>query len=367
MTARAIDENGFITVKKNPISRSGVFPYLGKSIGAPEPDKIYNVYRPEEELSNPEALESFKLIPFVDDHTMLGDDEKGLTPAEKKGTHGVTGENLVYEDGVLYADLKIFSKFLSKLIEKGKKQLSLGYRCVFEKASGVFNGESYDYIQRNLRGNHLALVDQARCDVAVLDSTEVFDSFELELQNEELRMEPTEEIKDEAVTLEGLAALVADLASKVDKIMGAEKAEAEKIAGDEDEEEKKKDAEDEDDKEEDKKDAEDKCAMDALEKRIQAVEARSLKAILGEVAKRDQLAKQLSNEIGVFDHSEMTLDEVASYGVKKLQIQAEKGKEHAVLTGYLAARGKQTAVVHAMDAKPTSSEIDAYISGEASK
>src|SRR5262249_41374309 len=36
-TARETDINHFITVERNPISRSGVFQYLGKSIGAPEP------------------------------------------------------------------------------------------------------------------------------------------------------------------------------------------------------------------------------------------------------------------------------------------------------------------------------------------
>src|SRR4051794_25123272 len=45
-TARVEDINGYVTVENNPISRSGVFQSLGRSIGAPEPDRIYNVYRP---------------------------------------------------------------------------------------------------------------------------------------------------------------------------------------------------------------------------------------------------------------------------------------------------------------------------------
>ena len=52
------DENGYITIPKNPISKSGVFQYLGKSISPElEPDKVYNVWRPEEELNNPETIE----------------------------------------------------------------------------------------------------------------------------------------------------------------------------------------------------------------------------------------------------------------------------------------------------------------------
>ncbi len=126
MTAREIDENGFITIEKNPISRVGVFPYLGKNISEEcEPEKVYNVYRPPEELADPEAMKSFELVPLVNDHTMLG---TGFTPTEEKGAHGTTGEKLTFEGGVLYAPLKIFSETLKRLIEAGKKELSLGYR-----------------------------------------------------------------------------------------------------------------------------------------------------------------------------------------------------------------------------------------------
>ena len=138
--------NSFIEIKANPISKVGVFSYSGRAIGADDPDKIYNVYRPEEELNNQETIDSFKLIPFVDDHTMLGGQ---YTPAEEKGVHGVLGEEVSFKDGYLLANLKIFSNKVRDLINSGKKELSAGYRCVYEKASGVWNGKSYDYIQRN--------------------------------------------------------------------------------------------------------------------------------------------------------------------------------------------------------------------------
>ena len=115
---------------------------------------------------------------------MLGPREEGLTPAELlKGVHGTTGENIEFKDGILYAPIKVFSETLANLIESGKTALSLGYRCIYEKASGIFDGQPYDYIQRNLRGNHLALVDAARCDVAVLDNHMAFDHFDLALDN----------------------------------------------------------------------------------------------------------------------------------------------------------------------------------------
>ena len=126
MTAREIDANGFITIEKNPISRVGVFPYLGKNISDEcEPEQIYNVLRPAEELSSPEAMASFEMIPLVNDHTML---VGPFTPAEEKGVQGTTVERLTFENGILYAPLKIFSEALKRLIASGKKELSLGYR-----------------------------------------------------------------------------------------------------------------------------------------------------------------------------------------------------------------------------------------------
>ena len=69
MTSRTVDGNGFVTVAANPVTRAGVFPYLGRSIpGAPEPDKVYMVYRPAEELADPECIASFNNLPITDDH-----------------------------------------------------------------------------------------------------------------------------------------------------------------------------------------------------------------------------------------------------------------------------------------------------------
>jgi hypothetical protein len=103
-SARTVDENGYITIQNNPITRVGVFPYLGRQIGAPDPDKVYMVYRPAEELSCPEFLKSLELLPLVDDHTMLGPTDDGMMPAEKKGIHGVLGQLVAFRDDVVYSN-----------------------------------------------------------------------------------------------------------------------------------------------------------------------------------------------------------------------------------------------------------------------
>ena len=176
---KQIDHNEYWYIKDNPLSKVGVFPYLGRQISEDlEPDTIYQVLRPEEELNSQETLDSFKLIPIVDDHTMLGT-KPGMQPAEEKGVHGVIGEDVYYKDGIIYGDLKIFSESLKEEIENGKKELSMGYFCDYEIQDGEFNGEPYQAIQRNLRINHVALVDEGRmgADVRVMDKKITFDTI----------------------------------------------------------------------------------------------------------------------------------------------------------------------------------------------
>jgi uncharacterized protein len=47
--SQKIDSNGFIEIENNPISKVGIYEYLGSEIAAPDPTKIYKVLRPEEE------------------------------------------------------------------------------------------------------------------------------------------------------------------------------------------------------------------------------------------------------------------------------------------------------------------------------
>ena len=187
MTQRITDVNGYTTIPRNPISRVGVFPYSGRSIGAPpdQADRIFMVYRPEAELADPETLESFKLAPWTDDHAMLGNPalQEGLTNPEDKGVHGTIGEQVEYDPTTrtLYANLKLWSSKLAALVDAGKKELSCGFRCVYEFATGNFEGQPYDAIQRTIRGNHLASVPEGRMGpgVAVLDHlTFTFDAKE---------------------------------------------------------------------------------------------------------------------------------------------------------------------------------------------
>ena len=217
--SKEVDSNSFELVRDNPLSAEGVYLYSGKMIGLPDldPNKLYPVYRPAEELEK--AADSFNNVPFIIGHEMIG---KDATPYDQRPASGVL-TNVKYKAGKLYGDLKIWTEKMKDKILSGVKELSLGYKSVYERSRGVFKGQTYDFIQRNLRGNHLALVKNGRMgsEMRVYDAKEAmtFDSIEFDINNktiekgksemaEKTDTEPQKEIKtsDEFVSVEKLYA-----------------------------------------------------------------------------------------------------------------------------------------------------------------
>ncbi|MCL6376770.1 DUF2213 domain-containing protein [Pectobacterium brasiliense] len=378
MTQRVYDINGWPEIPDNPISMAGVFEYLGKRIpGAPDPDKIYRVWRPEEELEDPACIESFKLLPWTDDHPpgLLGDDDEGLTPPEEKGIQGVIGERVYYKDGVLRGNIKLFSKAMKMLIEAGKKELSPGYRSRYEwksgVATGVANGQPYDVIQRKIRGNHLSLVDEGRQGpaVAVLDAV-TLDAKDIQMADENENTAATTTDNDETQTAQlsledGIKVFMTMLPAlqKLVSATAAAPAEEAPPATTTDEgappENQPAQTTDEDDP--------NAAALDSMDKRLTGLEKNSVKAVLHEMRQRDSLAEKLSWHVGTFDAAEMTTADVAAYGVKKLGISAPKGQEMTFLQGYLdgaaATATKAGQHVVTLDSADENSVVMKYVKG----
>jgi hypothetical protein len=348
VTAREYDINSFFLVRDNPISREGIFPYSGAQIGAEDKDRIYQVYRPAEELAHPDTLASFQLMPIIDDHTMLGE---GATPAEEVGVDGVIGENVKVTDGVMTANLKIFSGALAEKIKNGKKELSCGYRCVYDFTPGEWNGQKYDAVQRQLRGNHLALVKEGRMgpSVSVLDQM-VFtvDAKELEPAMDEIK----EMLAVLAARMDALEAAAADKYDEKSEMTDEEKAakDAEEAAAAAAEEKAAKDAEEaaaaaaaED---EDEDEGGENAAMDAVFKELADLKSKvsgmvvlDEAAVIKTLARKTSLAERLAQHVGTFDHAAMTFDAVVKYGVEKLGLKdVPKGAEAVALDAALQVR-----------------------------
>ena len=336
MDKRDYDTNGWFEIKDNPLSVVGVYPYMGRSISADcIQDRLYGVYRSESELSSQDCIDSFKLIPWIDDHVMLGNEDAGLTPSEQKGVQGVIGQDVYFDGTTLKGNIKVFSEAMANLIANGKKELSCGYRCRYEYAPGTFNGEHYDYVQQEIRGNHLALVENGRMgpDVAVLDHlTFTIDSQEFT----QMMTKDTESKKDDKIEEEEKDETVYDSEEeKADE-------EVEKAVKDEDEDEDKDD--------------EKKSGMDVAE---------VARLVQKSIAKQSKLYDTLSAHVGAFDHSEMDLEKMAKYGCKKLGLEVGKESRVPFLEAYLLGKGAAAPVV-AMDTSATKSGnfVQRYLKGK---
>lgn len=348
MDKREYDTNGWFEVKDNPLSMVGVFPYSGRSISAEcEPDKIYMVYRPAEELNSADCIDSFKLIPWIDNHVMLGSEDAGLTPSEQKGVQGVIGQDVYFDGDTLKGNIKVFSEAMANLIANGKKELSCGYRCRYEYSPGTYDGVKYDYVQREIRGNHLALVENGRMgpDVAVLDH------FTFTVDNKEF-VNMAEENKEVAsqettMTLEEVHKFLEEVMPKLAKIQeltgqsyGAAGAEAvadedtDMPDGDEDKPGETKDEEEDPIVQggatEEPKEDERGSGMDA---------AQIARTVEKNLAKKAKLYDNLSAHIGAFDHAEMDIDAMAEYGCKKLGLEASKSTRVVALDAFLKGKG----------------------------
>lgn len=389
------DINGFITVKDNPITKVGVYPYLGREIGAPIANKIYMVYRPAEELQKQETLDSFNLLPWIDEHEMLGE---GATPAEEKGVQGTLGANAHFDYPYIKNDLRIYTQYLKNLVEQGKIELSPGYRSQYDFTPGVFEGQKYDAIQRNIKGNHLALVSEGRTgkDVAVQDHFFTIDSLGeiLKESNKERTMFTEEQLAElmQLIQKEVAAALqsanasqdvniadadpptstlptdVPEAVQEAQVAVGEVQAAVEEVVLAVEEaqtavEEVQAVAETEITTDSIKKL---KVVTDKLSKACKGISttdsvkklkdvltalprqnpsvkvmpiysaAMDAATVIKQIADRDALVKKLTPHIGVFDSSSLLSTQlVAEYGCKQLNIKAKKGEELATLDGYL--------------------------------
>lgn len=157
---RVYTDEGYLLVPSR-ISRTGIQQYLAIEMGLTDrdPTDIVNVYRPPEEVFSDESLASFINKPVTNGHP------PELVNASNFKTYSVgnSGNNITRDGMFVKADLIIMDEQSIKDIESGKSELSNGYLSDIEWASGVTpDGESFDAIQRNIKGNHIAIVERGR-------------------------------------------------------------------------------------------------------------------------------------------------------------------------------------------------------------
>lgn len=116
-------------------------------------------YRPPEAVFDDASLETFDSVAVTNDHP-----PRLLTPADaaKHAVGMLQGAPWRDHDHVV-ATMVIYDAAAIADIEAGKQEISCGYECDVELKSGVSpQGERYDAIQTNIRGNHVAVVHSGR-------------------------------------------------------------------------------------------------------------------------------------------------------------------------------------------------------------
>ena len=122
--------------------------------------EILKVYRPESEVFNPDSMQSFTGKPLTNNHPP----EDVTIDNIKKYQVGYSGDIADRDGNTLKLNKLTFTdKNTIAQIRDGKSELSNGYAAnlVFE-AGTTPDGDDYDVMQTDIRGNHIALVEMGR-------------------------------------------------------------------------------------------------------------------------------------------------------------------------------------------------------------
>ena len=148
------EPEGYLLCLNVPVARTGTQEYLPAELGLPGTG-IVPVLRTEAEVFSPETIASFEGMPVTNDHPPEGVDVSNIRALQKGHAHNVrrgSGE----ESDLLLADLIITDPALiTAILEEGKREISCGYTYELCEEDG-------QYIQRKIRGNHVAVVDAGR-------------------------------------------------------------------------------------------------------------------------------------------------------------------------------------------------------------
>lgn len=138
------------------LSKCGVFQYM-------QPDgSIRRELRLPEDVHDPKSLQSFDGVPVTNNHP------PGMVDA-KNARQYMVGALLgtpIPDSDHMRGRLAVYDDATVQDMNNGKVQVSNGYTCDCEEKPGIHPlYGAYDAIQRNIRGNHVAIVDRARAGV----------------------------------------------------------------------------------------------------------------------------------------------------------------------------------------------------------
>lgn len=168
---RSYDADGRLHVEATNISKANVCPYMGREIPGwqqlgLDANKTYRLLRHPDELRK--KADTFNNVPLLIEHVPVSaDDHKPNKVIDSTGT------DAVFDGQYLRNSLVVWARDAIDAIEaERQKELSCAYRYTPDMTPGVYKGEAYDGVMRDIVANHVALVKEGRAgpDVMVGDS-----------------------------------------------------------------------------------------------------------------------------------------------------------------------------------------------------
>jgi uncharacterized protein len=159
ITQREYTDEGFLMVPGR-VARTGIQEYLARELGLDgDPMRVVRVYRPPEEVFADASLSTYDASDVTNNHPhalVTAATYKGVAVGVVRGPGRQDGDFVVCD--LIVKDQKTIDE-----INSGKCELSAGYTAIYDETPGITeDGQAYDYIQREIRINHVAIVDRAR-------------------------------------------------------------------------------------------------------------------------------------------------------------------------------------------------------------
>ncbi|PKQ54384.1 hypothetical protein CR151_05680 [Vibrio cholerae] len=154
-TSRTYTPEGFLKVSGRA-AKTGIQEYFAHELGLTDRphDAVVRVMRFEGEVFSQDSLDSYIGVDITIEHP----DTFVNSETFKSESVGLVTKAVRDGDFVL-VDMIVKDQSAIDAIHSGKVELSAGYQCHYEPAP---EGSSYDFIQRDIKVNHLALTDKAR-------------------------------------------------------------------------------------------------------------------------------------------------------------------------------------------------------------
>jgi hypothetical protein len=164
---RRYDADGRLHILRTPISKATVNPYYGREIPDAdklglEPERVYYLLRDPGELAK--AAPSFARNQLMFVHTPVSADDP-----KQDSIAGTIGSDVEFQAPYLIADLCIWDVEAIAGVETDTvRELSASYRYRADMTPGMYEGQRYDGVMRDIQGNHVALVKSGRAGADVM-------------------------------------------------------------------------------------------------------------------------------------------------------------------------------------------------------